>query len=152
MSEDAEVRDDDSRPRGVGVIVWLLEHGQDYLSAVVGVILLVMAITVLTGGLVDFFTSLSNGHLTSATNDMLDRILLTLILVEIVHTVVLSLRAHHLVAQPLIVVGLLATIRKILFVLSSPSSIGTAQLALLLGMVVVFLTGFILIGRLGAPD
>lgn len=146
------MRDDDTRPRGVGAIVWLLEHGQDYISSVVGIVLLVMAIVVLLGGLVDFTTSLSHGHLSIAANDLLDRILLTLILVEIVHTVVLSLRAHHLVAQPLIVVGLLATIRKILFVLSSPSTISTAQLALLLGMVVVFLAGFILVGRFGAPD
>jgi hypothetical protein len=31
-----------------------------------------------------------------------------LILVEIMHTVVLSLRAHHLVTQPLLAVGLVA--------------------------------------------
>jgi Phosphate-starvation-inducible E family len=36
------------------------------------------------------------------------RVLLVLILVEIMHTVVLSLRAHHLVTQPLLAVGLAA--------------------------------------------
>ena len=69
--------------------------------------------------------------------------LLVLILVEIVHTVVLSLRAHRLVAQPFIVVGLIAVIRRILFVLTPGSHItaSTLELALLIGMVAVFVAG-----------
>ena len=55
-----------------------------------------------------------------------------LILAEIVHTVVLSLRAHRLVAQPFIVVGLVAVIRKILLVLSGTGTVPTPLLALLI--------------------
>jgi len=139
--------DDESNPRSVRVIVGLLEHGQDYLSAVVGVVLIIMAVAVLIGGVVEFFTSVGKGNLTTAVNNLLDRVLLTLILVEIVHTVVLSLRAHHLVAQPLIVVGLVAAIRKVLFVLSSTEMVSTATLALLLAMVVVFVAALILTSR-----
>jgi uncharacterized membrane protein (DUF373 family) len=146
------MRDDDSRPRGVDAIVWLLEHGQDYVSAVVGLILLVMAIIVLGGALGDFGSALGHGQVETGADNLLDRILLTLILTEIVHTVVLSLRAHHLVAQPLVVVGLLATIRKVLFVLSSPSSIPTATFALLLAMVVVFVAAFLLVGRFSRAE
>ena len=135
----------DDSPKGVSPIVWLLEHGQDYLSAVVGVVLIIMAVAVLVAAVVDFFTSLGKGDLTNAVNNLLDRVLLTLILIEIVHTVVLSLREHHLVAQPLIVVGLVAAIRKVLFVLSSTSTVSTATLALLLAMVVVFVGAFVVI-------
>lgn len=39
---------------------------------------------------------------------LLDRILLVLILMEIVHPMALSLRAHRLIAQPVIVVWLVA--------------------------------------------
>lgn len=131
--------------------MWMLEHGQDYVSALVGVVLLAIAAVVLVAALAGFFADISHGVVTAA-NTLLDRILLTLILVEIVHTVVLSLRAHHLVAQPLIVVGLVATIRKVLFVLSSPGAISTAELALLLAMVVVFAATFILLGRLDRAD
>jgi uncharacterized membrane protein (DUF373 family) len=139
--------DDESDPRSVRTIVGLLEHGQDYLSAVVGVVLIIMAVAVLIGGVVEFFTSIGKGSLTTAVNNLLDRVLLTLILVEIVHTVVLSLRAHHLVAQPLIVVGLVAAIRKVLFVLSSTETVSTATLALLLAMVAVFVAALILTSR-----
>ncbi len=61
--------------------------------------------------------------LTFAASDFLDKVLLVLILVEIVHTVVLSLQAHALSAQPFIVVGLVAVIRKILFTLSAGQSV-----------------------------
>lgn len=75
--------------------------------------------------------------------------LLVLILVEIVHTVVLSLRAHRLVAQPFIVVGLIAVIRRILLVLTPGSgpSLSTSELALLIAMVAVFVAGLIVVSR-----
>jgi uncharacterized membrane protein (DUF373 family) len=74
---------------------------------------------------------------------LLYRVLLALILVEIVHTVVLSLRAHHLVAQPFIIVGLVAVIRKILVVLSGTGTVPPPQLALLIAMVFVFVAALL---------
>ena len=73
--------------------------------------------------------------------------LLVLILVEIVHTVVLSLRAHRLAAQPFIVVGLVAVIRRILFLLSNEKTIPTAELGLLIGMVVAFVAAYLAVGH-----
>ena len=75
-----------------------------------------------------------------------------LILVEIVHTVVLSLRSHRLVAQPFIIVGLVAVIRKILFVLSSEKLPSASVLALLLAMVAVFILGLIAVNRFGGGE
>jgi uncharacterized membrane protein (DUF373 family) len=68
------------------------------------------------------------------------------------HTVVLSLRAHHLVAQPLLAVGLVAVIRKILFVLSSEQSASTAELALLIAMIAVFVAALIAVSRYDRTD
>jgi uncharacterized membrane protein (DUF373 family) len=90
--------------------------------------------------------------------NLLYRVLLVLILVEIVHTVVLSLRAHHLVAEPFIIVGLVAVIRKVLVVLSGMGTIPTTQLALLIAMIFVFVTALIAVTwfdrhtRGGQPD
>ena len=78
--------------------------------------------------------------------------LLVLILVEIMHTVVLSLRAHHLVTQPLLAVGLVAVIRQILFVLSSEETVSTTELALLIAMIVVFVAALILVSRYGSSE
>ena len=125
-----------------------LEHSQDVITVTVGVVLIALAVVLLISGMVDFIGASSKGVTTAAEN-LLDRVLLVLILVEIVHTVVLSLRSHRLVAQPFIVVGLIAVIRRILLVLNpnSQASLSTAQLALLIAMVAVFVAGLIAVSR-----
>ena len=117
----------------------------------VGIVLILLAAVLMISGIVEFARTMS-GSVTSATvasaaTSLLDQVLLVLILVEIVHTVVLSLRAHRLVAQPFIVVGLVAVIRRILFILSNQIPVSTSELALLIAMIVVFIGGLILVNR-----
>lgn len=130
--------------------MWLLEHAQDLVSVLVGTVLVLVSAVLLIAGVVDFVSG-TTGHesVLSAANTLLDRVLLVLILVEIVHTVVLSLRAHTLVPQPFIVVGLVAVLRKILFILSSPNRIDTSEVALLIAMVAVFVASLIAINLFG---
>ena len=137
--------------RGLSSVVnstWLLEHAQDFVSLLVGVVLVLLAVTILAAGVVDFFRQVSHQSVAISGENLLDRVLLVLILTEIVHTVVLSLRAHSLVAQPFIVVGLVAVIRRILFILSNAITVSTAQFALLLAMVVVFMAGLFVVHRI----
>jgi uncharacterized membrane protein (DUF373 family) len=144
MSGMSEERD---RPHGIAGVIWALEHAQDLLALIVGVLLAALAVVVLILGVVAFFKEVTSGPVESAVINLLNRILLVLILIEIMHTVVLSLRAHHLVTQPLLAVGLVAVIRKILFVLSSEAPVSTAELALLLAMIAVFVAALILVSR-----
>ena len=124
-----EVTEEKPRVRAVAASVWLLEHAQDLVSVIVGVVLIVLAAAELVSGIVDFFSDVKKkSSIDVAGINLLYRVLLVLILVEIVHTVVLSLRAHHLVAQPFIIVGLVAVIRKILVVLSGTGTVPTPQL------------------------
>ena len=138
-----EGEEDKPRARAVAASVWLLEHAQDLVSVVVGLVLIVLAAAELGSGIVDFFTEVKKSSIDAAGINLLYRVLLVLILVEIVHTVVLSLRAHHLVAQPFIIVGLVAVIRKILVVLSGTGTVPTPQLALLIAMVFVFVAALL---------
>lgn len=133
---------------GVADSTWVLEHAQDFVALLVGVVLVLLAVTVLGAGVYDFFRQVSHQSVASAGENLLDRVLLVLILTEIVHTVVLSLRAHSLVAQPFIVVGLVAVIRRILFILSNAITVSTSELALLLAMVVVFMGGLFVVNRI----
>jgi uncharacterized membrane protein (DUF373 family) len=125
-----------------------LEHSQDVITVTVGVVLIVLAVVLLITGMVDFVGASSKGISTAAEN-LLDRVLFVLILIEIVHTVVLSLRAHRLVAQPFIVVGLIAVVRRILVVLTPGSGVplSTSEVALLIAMVAVFVAGLIAVSR-----
>jgi uncharacterized membrane protein (DUF373 family) len=147
MSDMSTQFEDKQRPRGIAGIIWTLEHAQDLVSVLVGIILVVLAAVVLVLGVVDFFREVASGPVETAVVNLLNRVLLVLILVEIMHTVVLSLRAHHLVAQPLLAVGLVAVIRKILFVLSSEEPVSSTELALLIAMIAVFVVALILISR-----
>ena len=141
MSEEKE------QSRGIAGVIWALEHAQDVVSVIVGVMLAILAAVVLILGVVEFFRDIRHGSVETAVVNLLNRVLLVLILVEIMHTVVLSLRAHHLVAQPLLAVGLVAVIRKILFVLSSEEPVSSTELALLIAMIGVFVLALILVSR-----
>ena len=134
-------------PRGLSGTIWVLEHAQDYVAGVVGIALILLAAVLIVSGLIGFVHDLVTRTVLVAATGLLDRLLLVLIVAEIVHTVVLSLRAHRLVAQPFIVVGLVAVIRKILLVLSSQTSPDTTQLWLLIAMVVAFVAGLIAVSR-----
>src|SRR5258708_18254265 len=124
-------------PRAGGVIrsIHGLEHAQDVVAVVVGVVLLILAAILLVSGIADFFHALSVSKVlsaesvTTAATALLDEVLLVLILIEIVHTVVLSLHSHRLVAQPFILLGLAAAIPHILFILAGQTQITTSVLA-----------------------
>jgi uncharacterized membrane protein (DUF373 family) len=139
----------------VAASTWVLEHAQDVVTVTVGVVLIVLAATLAVSGVFSFVTAIMHKAprvstataISGAAINLLDRVLLVLILVEIVHTVVLSLRAHRLAAQPFIVVGLVAVIRRILFLLSGENTIPTAELALLIGMVVAFVAAYLAVSH-----
>jgi uncharacterized membrane protein (DUF373 family) len=90
---------------------------------------------------------LSATWISGAAISLLDEVLLVLILIEILHTVVLSLRTHRLLAQPFIAVGLVAVIRKLLFVVSGEKTASTSVLALLIALVAVLVLGLIALSR-----
>jgi hypothetical protein len=58
------------------------------------------------------------GHWGIAAQDLrvLDELLVALMLVEILHTVRISIRSHILVTEPFLIVGLIASIRRILVI------------------------------------
>jgi len=138
---------------GVTRSILLLEHAQDVITIAVGVLLILVSAVLLISGVADFVHAMAETRIWTATSilnattSFLDEILLVLILVEIVHTVVLSLHSHRLVAQPFIVVGLIAVIRKILFVLSGQKTVSTSVLGLLIAMTAVFILGLIAVSR-----
>ena len=155
MSDGSEPGPGPARPASrpaVAASIWALEHAQDFVAVSVGVVLIVLAGTLAVSGVVSFAEDVQKRTIGVAAINLLDRVLLVLILVEIVHTVVLSLRAHRLAAQPFIVVGLVAVIRRILFLLSNENIIPTTELALLIGMVVAFVAAYLAVSYFEKPD
>jgi uncharacterized membrane protein (DUF373 family) len=93
----------------------------DYLSLVEVVIyillgtLLAMAAALGVAGAFSLVAgAIRNWTGTEAIFDLIDRLLLVLMLLEILHTLRISIRSHALVVEPFLVVGLIASIRRIL--------------------------------------
>jgi uncharacterized membrane protein (DUF373 family) len=122
-----------------------LELAQDAVTVLVGVALIALAVALLVSAVRGLFAS--QAPMTLRAAGFLDQVLLVLILVEIVHTVMLSLRSHELQAEPFIVVGLIAAIRKLLFVLGSEQHLSTTEYALFLATAVVFLAAYVAVRR-----
>ena len=72
----------EGRARAVEASAWLLEHAQDLVSVGVGMVLIVLAGAELVSGIIDFFTDLKKASFDTAGINLLNRVLLVLILVE----------------------------------------------------------------------
>jgi hypothetical protein len=123
------------RAGGVTRSIWLLEHAQDVVTVGIGVVLMALAAVILVSGVAEFVHSLSVAKvlsaesITAAAVALLDEVLLVLILIEF------------------IVVGLVAGIRELLFVLTGEKQLSTSVLALLIAMIAVFITGLVVVSR-----
>jgi len=122
-----------------------LELAQDLVTIIVGAALILLSVALLVAAVIDFFRS--GGGVITRASSFLDQVLLVLILVEIVHTVILSLRSHELQPEPFIVVALIAAIRKLLFVLSGQKQLSTAQFVLFLATAAVFIVALVAVRR-----
>jgi uncharacterized membrane protein (DUF373 family) len=87
---------------------------EDVVYVGLGLLLAGSALALLVTGTIDFVSSLAAGRLADRVIEVLDRILLVLLVVEILYTVQVSFREHTLVPEPFLIVGLIAATRRIL--------------------------------------
>lgn len=105
-------------------------HFEDYtrkaevgIYAVLAVLLTVTAIASLADGAVMLWSGIRSWSISTQTLQVLDHLLVVLMLVEILHTVSISIRSHILVTEPFLVVGLIASIRRILVITLKASTL-----------------------------
>ena len=72
------------------------------------------ALALLVTGAQSFWMNLVNGTLADNIIELLDRLLLILLIVEVTYTVQVSFREHKLAPEPFLMVGLIAVIRRLL--------------------------------------
>jgi uncharacterized membrane protein (DUF373 family) len=119
------------------------------------------ALALLVDGAVDFVRHLSGGTLAPRVVDLLDRILLILIFVELLYTVQVSFREHALVPEPFLVVGVIAATRRLLVLTAESAELlergqeafhnALIELALLIVMIVGLVVSLLLL-RKRAPQ
>ncbi len=97
---------------------------EDVVYVCLGVLLAASAGVLVVSGGAAFWQSLRVGAPVGDIVNVLDRILLVLMIIELLYTVKVSFREHALVPEPFLIVGLIAATRRILIV--------TAQFAVFL--------------------
>jgi len=98
-------------------------HFGDYLGkaeviiySVLAVLLFVTALATIANAGKILWEGVSHWTFATETLRVLDQLLVVLMLVEILHTVRISIHSHYLVTEPFLVVGLIASIRRILVI------------------------------------
>jgi uncharacterized membrane protein (DUF373 family) len=87
--------------------------------AIYSILALLLSVTVLAGIVSAgrlLWDALSHWSIATQTLRVLNELLVVLMLVEILHTVRISIRSHVLVTEPFLVVGLIASIRRMLVI------------------------------------
>jgi uncharacterized membrane protein (DUF373 family) len=100
-----------------------VEHG---LYVALAILLCATTILALVSAAIAFWSGLRDVAGTNAVFIIIDRLLVVLMLVEIMHTVHVSVRSGALTCEPFLVVGLIACIRRVL-VITLESSQATAH-------------------------
>ena len=103
----------------------------------------------------NLFTALLARALPDQVVGILDQILLILLIIELLYTVQVSFREHGLLAEPFLVVALIATIRRVLILTAEVSKLPEKtiflhtmlELALLTGMILVLVGSLIMLQK-----
>ena len=82
----------------------------------IAVVLVILAIMLLYTSMVDMCKDLINNSLSNTGIDVLNSVLLVMMIMEIVNTVTMSLESHTLVAEPFLIIGTIAAIRRMLVI------------------------------------
>ena len=124
-TRDAEIppkrREGEKATRVRARISLLFGHFEDVVYVGLGLLLAYSAAALLVTGAHALWLSVLGGAPVNAIIDLLDHSLLILMIVELLYTVQVSFRAHALVPEPFLVVGLIAAIRRILVVTAQSS-------------------------------
>ncbi len=91
-----------------------LGHAETVIYVALGVLLGATAILAIVGCLHLFVAGVRDLNGTATIFVLIDRLLLVLMLVELLHTVRISIRSHSLFVEPFLVIGLIAIIRRTL--------------------------------------
>jgi phosphate starvation-inducible membrane PsiE len=112
----------------------------------IGIVLVLLAISLLMSSIVSLYQAVMAGNIRELAIEILDGVLLVMMTMEIVYTVTVSLESHKLVAEPFLIIGLIAAIRRMLVITATNTEQETnpaafhntlVELGLLGGMVLI---------------
>jgi hypothetical protein len=149
-----------SEKRGASFVAaeWL-HRAESIVLVLVGIVLIIIAVLLLGNSVTSLVILVNPAGTASGVRDLaiqiLDTVLLVMMTMEIVYTVAISLESHQLVAEPFLIIGAIAAIRRMLVITAEGTKVGedlTAFLPILLelallALIVVAMAGSIYLLR-----
>ncbi len=82
----------------------------------IAIVLAILAILLLFYSVYALYVAVTTGQIRDQAIEILDSILLVMMTMEIVYTVTISIESHKLIAEPFLIVGAIAAIRRMLVI------------------------------------
>ena len=93
-----------------------LGHSESAVLVLIGISLVMVAVLLLFSGMHDLWKATQAGEIETKAIEILNTILLVMMTMEIVYTVAISLKSHTLNAEPFLIIGSIAAIRRMLVI------------------------------------
>ena len=100
----------------VSPIVHYLERSERIVLSLIAIVLVALALLLLASNIIGMIQAMLSGTMNDKAIEILDGVLLVMMTMEIVYTVTLSLQSHKLIAEPFLVIGIIAAIRRTLVI------------------------------------
>jgi phosphate starvation-inducible membrane PsiE len=101
----------------------LLRSAESVVLTLIAVLLVVLAVVLLVASVKGMVGDIAAGMRTDAGIEVLNSILLVMMIMEIVYTVTKSLESHILVAEPFLIIGAIAAIRRMIVITAESTKI-----------------------------
>ena len=126
-----------------------LAHAEVVIYSVLAILLFITALATIANAGKMLWEGLGHWTIAAQTLLVLDQLLVVLMLVEILHTVRISIRSHVLVTEPFLIVGLIASIRRVLVITLEAATLTKEGAWATEGSSAIFHSSMIELGLLG---
>ncbi len=157
MSEHKPVESRKLENRGASI----LRKVESLVLFLLAVVLSILAILLLVSSVTALYQAIVTGQIRDQAIEILDSILLVMMTMEIVYTVTISIESHKLTAEPFLVVGAIAAIRRMLVItaestrleIANPEAFRSTLIELgLLAVTIIMISASIMILRRSRKD
>ena len=155
--------DPDQDSRIVSISTGAFRHMEHFVYIVLGILLSVASVLALGAVIAQLYRGMQDWSSGDAILLTIDRLLFVLLLVEILHTVRASIRTGGLTPEPFLIVGLIASIRRVLVITLQTSEAtkpggwtpenasivqgAMIELAVIGGLILILVVSLFLLGR-----
>jgi len=107
----------------VKMVAGYLALSERVVLILIAIVLVILAVLLLISTVAAMVQSVMNGSTRDVAIEILDSVLLVMMTMEIVYTVTLSLESHKLSAEPFLIIGVIAAIRRMLVITAESTKI-----------------------------